>query len=138
MTESTIHETITEDGFAESFGESFGRVFSQRFADKFTGGIGAVFVQRFAQSFAQGFAEGYAKGFANKIIEGRASVAGRILRRLGEIRLGPPSDAIAAKLDKIACRSTLHALIERTQCVASWEELLEQPATPSKRRKKKT
>jgi hypothetical protein len=62
-------------------------------------------------------------------VEGRISESRRILRRLGALKFGKPSHAIAAQLDKIACRTTLHALIERTQCVASWEELFEKPAS---------
>ena len=72
------------------------------------------------------------------LVKGLVIKARQILRRLGSKRFGAPSEAVSGKLDAIASEQTLDTLTDRVHEVASWEELLEPPAPPSKRRKPKS
>jgi hypothetical protein len=59
--------------------------------------------------------------------EGRAEEARKILRRLGQKRLGPPGEAEAAALEGLRDLDRLERLTERVDEMSSWQELLDTP-----------
>jgi predicted transposase YdaD len=97
----------------------------------------AVAVQLFRRGSTMKESTTYQATVEEGRVEGLLIKARQTLRRLGSKRFGAPSEAVSEKLDAIASEQTLDALTDRIYEVASWEELFEQPASPSKRRRKK-
>ena len=71
--------------------------------------------------------------------QGALGEARKVLLRLGSKRFGPPAAETTVAIEAIADLNQLEELIERTQDVSSWEELLaDQPRRRRNGRRKKT
>jgi predicted transposase YdaD len=68
--------------------------------------------------------EGLEKGLEKGREEGRLEEARKLLRRLGERRLGPMSPEIRAGIEAITDVNRLDELIDRLEAVSSWAELM--------------
>lgn len=89
-----------------------------------------------AEGLRKGLAKGLEEGLAKGQKEGRADEARRLLLRLGEKRFGPPTPAVTETLNSFADPDHLETLALRIMDVSAWDELLSEPESKPKTRRR--
>jgi predicted transposase YdaD len=85
-----------------------------------------VIEMRESVTYQKILSEGRAEGIAQGRAEGRAEEARTLLLRLGERRLGSPSEQVRARVEAVESRQTLEDLSLRLLEVETWDELLKE------------
>jgi predicted transposase YdaD len=72
----------------------------------------------------EGIGQGIEKGIEKGIEQGRVSEAKAILLKIASRRFGPPPADVAAQLEGVSDLRFVESLIDRTDLVSGWKELL--------------
>jgi predicted transposase YdaD len=96
--------------------------------DTFTKGVSAMIlgIRGIEESsvYQDIFATGEAKGRDEGRVEGAVDEARKTLLRQGRKKLGPPSEAIEARINVLGDLDRLNDLLDRILDVATWDQLL--------------